>query len=454
MTLQRRMMLLLLLSAPLVWTGGLLFSLDRARHEINELFDTQLIRLARQMQSTLPLADIDVIDLPPAGTAAQAALGDAELEDMATAVWNRDGRLLLVDREGVLLPRQPDASGFHDMTLGGELWRVYYLQASTGAWLVAVGQIMSERDELVWDLIAGQLLPWALTLPVLLLVMAAAVRQALKPVRTLTGEIDRRAADDLQPLPVNDMPSDLQPLVRAMNTMLERIADMLDRERRFTADAAHELRTPLAALQAQWDAARLSVGAPGEADASQDKIGRGLARLSRLVTQMLAMARLDHVQSHAAGTPIVWSDVVEQVINEVLPLADRERVELACEWPAGAAAPLPLNGDASLLASMLRNLIENALRHTPPNGHVTLRLSADGIEVLDEGPGVPPEHLSRLGDRFFRPPGEETPGSGLGLSIVRRIAELHGLAVDWGPRDDAPGFRVQVRRKPPTLRPA
>lgn len=454
MTLQRRMMLLLLLSAPLVWTGGLLFSLDRARHEINELFDTQLIRLARQMQSTLPLADIDVIDLPPAGTAAQAALGDAELEDMATAVWNRDGRLLLVDREGVLLPRQPDASGFHDMTLGGELWRVYYLQASTGAWLVAVGQIMSERDELVWDLIAGQLLPWALTLPVLLLVMAAAVRQALKPVRTLTGEIDRRAADDLQPLPVKDMPSDLQPLVRAMNTMLERIADMLDRERRFTADAAHELRTPLAALQAQWDAARLSVGAPAEADASQDKIGRGLARLSRLVTQMLAMARLDHVQSHAAGTPIVWSDVVEQVINEVLPLADRERVELACEWPAGAAAPLPLNGDASLLASMLRNLIENALRHTPPNGHVTLRLSADGIEVLDEGPGVPPEHLSRLGDRFFRPPGEETPGSGLGLSIVRRIAELHGLAVDWGPRDDAPGFRVQVRRKPPSLRPA
>lgn len=454
MTLQRRMMLLLLLSAPLVWTGGLLFSLDRARHEINELFDTQLIRLARQMQSTLPLADIDVIDLPPPEAAAQAALGDAELEDMATAVWNRDGRLLLVDREGVLLPRQPDASGFHDMTLGGELWRVYYLQASTGAWLVAVGQIMSERDELVWDLIAGQLLPWALTLPVLLLVMAAAVRQALKPVRTLTGEIDRRAADDLQPLPVKDMPSDLQPLVRAMNTMLERIADMLDRERRFTADAAHELRTPLAALQAQWDAARLSVGAPAEADASQDKIGRGLARLSRLVTQMLAMARLDHVQSHAAGTPIVWSDVVEQVINEVLPLADRERVELACEWPAGAAAPLPLNGDPSLLASMLRNLIENALRHTPPNGHVTLRLSADGIEVLDEGPGVPPEHLSRLGDRFFRPPGEETPGSGLGLSIVRRIAELHGLAVDWGPRDDAPGFRVQVRRKPPTLRPA
>ncbi len=449
MTLQRRMMLLLLLSAPLVWTGGLLFSLDRARHEINELFDTQLIRLARQMQSTLPLADIGVIDLPPAETAVQATLGDAELEDMATAVWNRDGRLLLVDREGVLLPRQPDASGFQDMTLGGELWRVYYLQASTGAWLVAVGQIMSERDELVWDLIAGQLLPWALTLPVLLLVMAAAVRQALKPVRTLTGEIDRRAADDLQPLPVHDMPSDLQPLVRAMNTMLARIADMLDRERRFTADAAHELRTPLAALQAQWDAARLSLGAPVEGNASQDKIGLGLSRLSRLVTQMLAMARLDHLHGQTASTPIVWPDVVEQVINEVLPLADRERVELACEWPGGDAAPLPLSGDASLLASMLRNLIENALRHTPPNGHVTLRLSADGIEVLDEGPGVPPEHLPRLGDRFFRPPGEETPGSGLGLSIVRRIAELHGLTVDWGPREEAQGFRVRLRRNTP-----
>jgi len=446
MTLQRRVLLLILLSAPLVWAAALLISLDRARGEINELFDTELVRLARQMQSTLPLAALEAIELPtPSAAAAGASTvtdhGRAEIEDMAIAVWNREGKLLLVDREGTLLPHDPQGSGFHDMKLGGTAWRVFYLQSASGDWLVAAGQALAERDELVWDLIASQLLPWVLTLPVLLLAMAAAVRRALKPLRALTDEIDRRVADDLKPLNMRDVPTDLQPLVRSMNTLLERVGRTLEHERRFTADAAHELRTPLAAMQAQWDAAQLDGSGAGT-----EKIGEGLARLSRLVTQLLSMARLDQLSPNEAHVPIDWQAVAGQVVNEVLPLADRRRIELACEWPPAGTEPMHLEGDHALLVALLRNLLDNALRHSPPGTQVTLQIGADAIAVLDEGAGVRAEHLERLGDRFFRPAGEAEAGSGLGLSIVRRIAALHGLAVQWRNREDRSGFAVRLSR--------
>ena len=174
----------------------------------------------------------------------------------------------------------------------------------------------------------------------------------------------------------------------------------------------------------------------------------GLARLTRLVTQLLSLSKLDHLTQRTAGEPIDWHAVIEQVFNEILVFADRRQVELACEWPADGAAPLPLQGDATLLAAMLRNLVDNALRHSPAQSQVTVRLGTDAIEVIDEGSGVEAEHLARLGDRFYRPPGDNEPGSGLGLSIVRRIAELHGLRVHWANREDRRGFKVRLSRAP------
>jgi two-component system sensor histidine kinase QseC len=443
MTLQRRVLLLVLLSAPLVWLVAMLLSIDRARVEINELFDTELIRLARQVQSTLPLASLEAIEVPAAATIERAAQGDAELEDLAIAVWNRRGQLLLVDREGVELPHRPDASGFTDVTIGSAVWRLYYLQAASRDWLIAVGQDKHEREELVWNLMAGQVLPWLLTLPVLLLVIYSAVRRALRPLRSLTRELDRRAPGDLAPLHESGVPQDLLPLVQSMNTLLTRIGQTLEHERRFTADAAHELRSPLAGLQAQWEAVQLQAGRAPDAD---HKIGASLERMGRLVTQLLALSRLDLPAAAASHAPIDWRSVVEQVFSDLLPLADRRHVELACEWPDDGRDVLPLRAEPALISALLRNLLDNALRHGAPGSTVTLRMAADAIEVLDEGPGVPAAELARLGDRFYRPPGAQEGGSGLGLSIVRRIAELHELAVNWANREDHRGFRVRIAR--------
>ena len=462
MTLQRRLLILLLLSAPLVWGAGLLFGLNHARFEIDELFDTQQIRLARQVLSTLPSATLDVVPATTAALTAPGSQGDADLDDLSIAVWNRQGQLLLVDREGVLLPVRHGVEGFADLTLGGEVWRTYYLPAASGEWLVAVGQKQEERDELVWSLLAGQLVPWVLTLPVLLLVMAAAVRQALKPVRALTAEIDRRSANDLQPLAAaSEVPTDLKPLLQAMNTLLARIADSHDRERRFIADAAHELRTPLAALQAQWDAQRLQAQAlgatPPQAPQSTqplqpqpDKIAQGLARMGRLVAQLQSLSRLDQPAQAGTQQAVDWPALVERVFAELLPLAGKAGVELECQWPPAGGKPLALQGDAELVAAMLRNLLDNALRHSAPGQTVTLRLLHDRIEVIDDGPGVADEHLARLGERFFRPLGQSGSGSGLGLSIVARIAALHALRLSFANRGGEPaaqrGFVVRLSR--------
>ncbi len=428
MTLQRRVMLFLLLSAPLVWGAGLLFGLNRARFEIDELFDTQQVRLARQVLSTLPsaaLGSLGAARLPP--TDADSS-GLAEPDSLAIAVWNRQGQLLLTDSEGIYLPFRAEGQGFVNLDIDGEGWRSYYLRTPKGEWLVAVGQEREERDELVRTLLAGQVVPWVLTLPLLLLAMAAAVRQALKPVRELAQTLERRSSDDLQPLPPQDVPGDLLPLVTAMNGMLRRVELTMEHERRFTADAAHELRTPLAALQSQWDAARLVAAQSGQsASAADAKISEGLARLSRLVTQMLSLSRLEHQGAFARRAPIDWPALVEQVLSDVLPLAERGDVELACDWPAQGDAPLLREGDRDLLAVLLRNLLDNAVRHTPAGGQVRLRLAADAIDVIDEGPGIAEEQLPRLGERFFRLPDAHHTGSGLGLSIVARIAALHGL---------------------------
>jgi two-component system, OmpR family, sensor histidine kinase QseC len=450
MTLQRRVMLFLLLSAPLVWAVGLLYGLHHAQVEINELFDTQQVRLARQVLSTLPSASLGVIAAPlPA--AAKQPLGAADVDDLSIAVWNRQGQLLLADREGVRLPRSGDGAGFVDQVIDAQAWRVYYQRDASGEWLVAVGQESEERDELVQAIVVGQLLPWVLTLPALLLAMAVAVRQAMKPVRSLVETLQQRAPDDLRPLPEAGTPEDLKPLVQAMNMLFARIENHFEHERRFTADAAHELRTPLAALQAQWDAARLEAERSGQPSLpAQAKIAEGLARLSRMVTQMLALARLEHLGAQVRHTPVDWIVLVEELFSELLPLAEQRRVELECEWPPKGAAPLLRSGDSHLIALMLRNLLDNALRHTPAGGRVKLRLAADAIEVVDQGPGVPTQHLQRLGDRFFRLPGQADSGSGLGLSIVKRVAALHGLALSWqqGASMGAapPGFSVRLSR--------
>ncbi|RZI66516.1 ATP-binding protein [Variovorax guangxiensis] len=444
MSLQRRLLLYLLICAPLVWGVALYFSIDRAKHQINELYDTELIRLARQLQSTVgPTLGQTEDALPPAPQEGAPDAGESDVRDLAVAVWDQRGQLMVSDREGVQLPNLPNRSGFVDESVAGRQWRVYYLQSLDGRWQVAAGQAAYERDELIYGLMVSQVAPWLLVLPFLLAVMAWAVRRALAPIADLAAELTARNADDLQPIPDKATPAELRPMLRAMNGLFTRIEALLVRERRFTADAAHELRTPLAVLRAQWDVVRRA-GSAEERAQSEMKLDAGLDRMERLVTQMLALSRVESGVL-PVFTEVTWPPIVEQAMSDCLPLATRRRIELACEWPPEGRYPMPLMGDIHLLTVLLRNLLDNAVRYAPEGTAVVLRFAQDTLTVDNAGGPLSAEALTRLGERFYRPDGQQEIGSGLGVSIVHRIAELHGLEVVFGTATQGQGVRVQLR---------
>ena len=450
MSLQRRLLIYLLVCAPLVWGVALFISVRQTRYEVNEIYDGELIRLARQVQSTLHSELRTDRPFPSFEDAPRLTPehGEADSRDFALAVWDAHGELLMNDREGVQLPRLTGASGFVDSRLDGKPWRVYYLQSTTGAWLVAAGQRTKERDELVRALTTSQSVPWLLVLPALLLAMTWAVRRAIAPVRHLAAELQGRDASDLQRIPERLAPTELKPLVGAMNGLFGRIEATLDRERRFTADAAHELRTPLAALRAQWDVVRRS-GSDAERQPAEARLGISIDRLDRLVTQMLSLSRLDSTlpssQTLPHATSVQWPHMVEQAMSDCLAVAERRGIELSCEWPQQGEA-MPLTGDENLLTVLLRNLLDNAVRYAPSGTLVTLRFFEDRLEVDNDGEALSAEQLARLGERFHRRDGQNEFGSGLGVSIVQRIAAIHALAVDFGARDDGRGVKVVLRR--------
>jgi len=289
-------------------------------------------------------------------------------------------------------------------------------------------------------------------LPVLLLAMAWSVRRALRPVHVLTGELQGRGADDLRPVPVTQAPQELQPMLQAMNGLFTRIESTLERERRFTADAAHELRTPLAVLRAQWDVLRRATG-EDERHRAEAQLNAGMDRMDRLVTQMLALSRLESTDRLPQARALQWTPLVEQALSDVLPLAERRRIELDCDWPAAGTPPMPLQGDADLMTVLLRNLLDNAVRYAPEGSTVRLRFGADRLAIENDGAALPPEVLAQLGQRFRRVDGQAESGSGLGVSIVQRIAALHGLTLRYGTQADGQGVVAELVRFSPNQTP-
>lgn len=445
-SLQRRLLLAVLAAAPLLWAVTVGVATDSAQTEVDEMFDSELIRLAGTVHGALSgmaaNGELTEITLKPP---AEGGTGAAELEDMGLAAWDAEGRPLLHDEQGARLPWRRDASGFVDLQVDGIAWRVYYQQAADGRWSVAAAQRQEERDELIWGLLSGQLAPWLLMLPALLLALAWASRRALEPVRRIAGDLEGRDADSLRPLPLAETPAELQPIVGSMNALFERIEAARQRERRFTADAAHELRTPLALLRAQWDVARNSSD-PGERAHAEGRLEAGIARMDRLVSQMLALSRVEAAEGLPQRRPVDWVPIVGQVMSDTLPLAERRRIELGCDWPEPPAQPLPLDGDPALLEILLRNLVDNATRYAPEGGSVTVVFEPDALRVENDGPPLAPELLQRLGERFRRPEGQAESGSGLGVSIVQRIAVLHGLEMRYGARADGSGVVARVGR--------
>jgi two-component system, OmpR family, sensor histidine kinase TctE len=327
--------------------------------------------------------------------------------------------------------------------------------------LVQIAETLDKRVYLANQIIKGVILPEFIILPIALALVWFALSRGLSPLAELQRHIRARRSDDLSPIDSRQVPEEISPLVRSLNDMLGRLSQSIQMQKRFIADAAHQMKTPLAGMRMQSELALRQT--------SHDEIHRSLEQLSkssesatRLVNQLLALARAENQTPHAAPfVPIELSELARNVVQEWVTVSLTRKLDLGFEQPGH---PLMVLGNPTMLRELLGNLIDNALRYTPAAGSVTVRLRADDqgqkaiLEVEDTGPGIPPAERSHVFERFYRILGSHMEGSGLGLAIVREIAIQHDAEVDIynNPRSHDPKFpgclfRVTLRM---TQRPA
>ena len=338
--------------------------------------------------------------------------------------------------------------GCADAMVNGEPWRVYAITDSTGQVQVQIGKR--------YAVLHAELAQWTrlslVTALLLFLLLAGTIGLivcwSLKPVTELRDSILKRNGLDMQPLPTERLPAEVAPLVDAMNRLLAQLEAALQAERRFIADAAHELRTPLAALLNQ---AQMALAAP-DTSAQRSALLRLKAvaeRSARLSEQMLNLARLEAWRPGEPRTPVDLSELVMLVLRDFEAAAASKRLQLVLQ-----AQPCPIDGHIDALGILIRNLIDNAVRYTPDGGRIVVQCAPAGegaqacvplLRVADNGPGVPREERSRIFDRFYRVAGNGAPGSGIGLSLVHRIVRFHGAHIEVGDGIDGRGFGITLR---------
>ncbi|WP_081434956.1 ATP-binding protein [Nitrobacter hamburgensis] len=334
--------------------------------------------------------------------------------------------------------------GFQTVMRGGTQWRILVRTRSDGS-RVAVGQPTANRDEVAQDSALRTIVPLGVLIPCLMVLIAVVVDRSLRPLSRLARHLDAKQTDHLEKLPTSAIPTELLPFVASINRLLERIAMMFDKQRRFVADAAHELRTPITALVVQ--AENLD-----HANLSQDgrerlsSLKTGIRRTGHLLEQLLALARYDNGTS-ADGPQTEFGQILKEVVADLLPAARDKSVDLGFVRIVSVSVRL----EPVALTVLARNLLDNALRHTPAGGQVDVSLFAENefvvFRVDDTGSGIPDADLDRIFEPFFRGSRSQGEGTGLGLSIARRIVDrCHGsIRLQNKPSAEGPGLRATVR---------
>jgi two-component system sensor histidine kinase QseC len=435
-SLKRRLLLALLSAIALAWLAAAAYTYFDARHEINELLDAHLAQSASMIVAQVgrELEEIDLEHVPQL---------HKRSHHVAFQIWERGRTLRLHSAnapQGRLSERE---EGFSNTVIGGKRWRVFSGWDGDRRLLVQVGERDETRRELATSIATSLLTPLLLALPALGLFVWFSIARVLGPLRTLGRQVEARRPDNLAALRIDGAPVEVAPLVNSLNALFGRVSRLIENERRFTADAAHELRTPLAALKTQAQVAR---GATGDAERRRalDNVIAGCDRAHRLVEQLLTLARLEPDQVGVHRERCDLRTLAQQTVAELAPAAMSRNIEI--ELTEGP--PVTVVGYPGLIGILLRNIIDNAIRYSP--GGTTVLVEAANAEgearltVTDEGPGIAPEEYDKVGQRFYRILGSGQSGSGLGLSIVHRIAEIHDAAVALGDAPGGMGLRVTV----------
>ncbi|RYF22330.1 MAG: two-component sensor histidine kinase [Comamonadaceae bacterium] len=437
-----RTRLLIFLLAAVVLAGGVqgVLAYRGALAEADAMFDYHMQQTALALRSGLLM---DARGLAP------GLAPEDENHEFIVQVWTNEGLRIFESAVGAALP-QIAVLGFTDVHARGGTYRVFSLQ--TRSQVIQVAQNMAVRRDMAGALALRTLAPLAIMAPLLALAVWWVVSGSLAPVERVRRQVAERQADDLSPVDAHALPDEVRPLVDELNLLLARVQRAFEAQQHFVADAAHELRSPLAALKLQVQGLqRAGDGATRELAAS--RLSAGIDRATRLVAQLLVLARQE--ARAASGTPaqaVPLADLARQAVGDAAAQAQERGIDLGLHQ----AGPAPVQGYPDALRILLRNLVDNAVKYTPDGGTVDVSVVAPAygggvvLAVEDSGPGIAPEERERVLARFHRAlqargDGSPIPGSGLGLPIVQSIARMHGAALQLSGSQRLGGLRVEVR---------
>ncbi|SIT39237.1 Integral membrane sensor signal transduction histidine kinase [Paraburkholderia ribeironis] len=408
-----------------------------AREEAGELFDYELRTVALSLPSDLRHAG--------GGEQRNPDLGGLADDRIVIEIWDRDGELMYHSTRTPAFQRMPE--GFHTVQRGGYYWRTFGVDQQDR--YIQLAQPVSVREDLALRLALHTLWPLAVLLPVAIVLVLLVVARGLAPIGSLSSALSTRSIDSLEPLRLDGtVPVEISPLVEALNDLLQRLHTASQAQRTFIADAAHELRSPLAALKLQLQAASRDGSLKGEGQMLERVEGR-VNRIIHLVQQLLALARED-AYPVTSMVPTSLRRIGEHAVGDCSLLAETRDVDLGlvCEDARTRNDTYTVLAEPHGMSVLLGNLINNAIRHTPRGGRVDviLRRAGDsvGFEVVDSGTGIQQAELERVFDRFYRGEDARGEGSGLGLAIVSRIAERHQLSLSLRNNEGRPGLSVAV----------
>lgn len=439
-SLNRQLVLRLIAGIALMWLLASVWMAWRTMHEVDEIFDQMLVRTAASVFAVLPAT-------PGQGDAARLPdkkiIGsDPTAQRPAITLRDTQGKVLIQSTEFPALDFDSDNAHFQTVSHAQRRWRVFQRRDAQEQYWIQVAAPLDERDELLRKMIAPALLALFGLLVLVPPTVFVGLRGGLKPLRRLTRSLSNRTAPLVPTLTDDEVPIELAPFTQAIDRLVERLRASLEHERRFTGDAAHELRHPLAALRLELD---LAGGAEEAAERSVhlQRAHAALDRMQRLVTQLLTLARVENLTELDDAGPLHLAVMAERALQEASERAAASGIALSLDH----AGNDQVRGSAGLLGILVKNLVDNALRHAPEHGEVNIRIACQGgqvtLEVNDDGAGFSATDIGRLGERFHRPDGSLGEGSGLGLSIVQAIVTLHHGNVEFA-RSELGGARVSV----------
>lgn len=462
MSLRSQLLLRLIIVSILLVGGTTWLGYEDVRKETRELFDAQLARSARlilslaqaqngaagfaRIQEYLDENGLSVMYIDFEETDDEQQPEDAHLYEtkLAFQIWDNEGNLVVKSYNAPLEPLTMQDAGFSNIVVDEFKWRTFSLLSSNQQYRCITAERLDVRNDLIVKISNDLFYMFIILVPALSLILYISIDKGLKPLQLLAAQINRRGGDNLELITSDYRYSEIVTIKNALNRLLHRLNDTLAREKRITSDAAHELRTPLAAIRLHTELAKAAKNKQQQ-DESLDQVIQGVDRTTHLVEQLLTLARLE---PELLANDFAEVDLTALIIDEcalLSPLAIEKDIELSFDEPES----VHINGHESSLRLLIRNLLTNAISYTPAAGKVMISLASKARKAIliieDSGPGISKEERKRVMERFYRAGNHQEPGCGIGLSIVDRVVEMHQGSLQLAQADSGQGLKVIIQ---------